>query len=177
MNDDEPTVNVKYSVFNKLREDQRTTQNRVYELEKELAAAKLTDGSGAAQLLHDAFHEAIKVVQFAVGNLAPETVAGWPYKALFAIADAIEKIPGVDVHVREMPAELRHFAKLCAGYEEYRKQRDANRVVTAATAADFGPKTPEAAVVHAVHTAPSPSAENIAPQPVADEGVPTQTQT
>lgn len=162
MSDDEPTVTVKYSVYHKLREDLRETQNRVYVVEKELAAAQLNDGSGAAQLLHGAFHEAIKVVQFAVGNLAPETVAGWPHKALVAIADAIEKIPGIDVHVREMPSELRHFAKLAAGYEEYRKQRDANRVVTAATAADFGPKTPEAAAVHAAHTSP-PSPPSLEP--------------
>jgi hypothetical protein len=149
---DEPTVNVKYSDYNKLREDLRSLQNVNYELEKKLAAAQLGDDA-IAKLLHDTFHSAIKVVQFAVGNLEPSTVAGWPHAALVEIADAIEKIPGVDQHVAEMPPELRHFAGLAASLEEMRKERDKNKVVTMATAADFGPKTPEAAAVHAVYDA------------------------
>lgn len=147
--DDDPTVTVKYSSYQKLRDDQRSLQEKVYELEKKLAAAQLNDASGATKILFDVFHETIKIVQFAVGNLAPETVAGWPHQALYAIADAIEQVPGVDQHVKELPNDLRHFAKLAAGYEAYRKERDKNRIVTIATAADFGPKTPEAAAAHA----------------------------
>lgn len=158
MSHDEPTVSVKYSDYQKLRDDQRTLQQQVYDLEKKLATAQLNDGSGTVtKILFDVFHELMKVVQFAVGNNAPETVAGWPYQALFAIADAIELIPGVDPHVKELPNELRNFAKSCAGYEEHRKQR-ASRAAVAATAEDFGPKTAEAMAVHANKTAnPEPA--------------------
>jgi len=149
---DEPTVSIKYSDYNKLREDLRTVQNQNYELEKKLAAAALGDDT-VAKLLHSAFHSAIKVVQFAVGNLEPSTVAGWPHAALVEIADAIEKIPGIDQHVAEMPPELKHFAALAASLEEMRKERDKNKVVTMATAADFGPKTPEAQAVHDAYDA------------------------
>jgi hypothetical protein len=85
--------------------------------------------------------------------LDPQTVV-WPtpvYKALGEVADAIEKIPGVDRHVSELPGELRHTEQLAAGYAEYRRERDKNRVVVPATAADFGPQTPEAAAVHAAY--------------------------
>jgi hypothetical protein len=139
---EDPTVNVKYSEYQKLRD----------ELEAQVTSGQLADPTGTTKLLHDGFHAAIKVVQFAVGNLAPETVAGWPHEALVEIADAIDKIPGMDQHVKELPPELRHFAKLTAGYETYRKERDKSRVVTVATAEDFGPKTAEAAAVHASHT-------------------------
>lgn len=149
---DEPTVNVKYSDYNKLREDLRTTQNENYELKAKLAAAALGDDA-TAKLLHEAFHSAIKVVQFAVGNLDPSTVSGWPHAALVEVADAIEKIPGIDQHVAELPPELRYFAQLAASMEAMRKERDKNKVVTMATAADFGPKTPEAQAVHEAYDA------------------------
>lgn len=157
MSNDEPTLTIKLSAYDKIRDDLRAAQNENMELQKKLQAAQIADISGTTQLLHAAFHDAIKVVQFAVGNLAPETVMGWPHEALFKIADAIEKIPGIDRHVGEMPLELRHFAKSAAGYAVLRTQRDASRVVVAATAADFGPKTPEAAAVHAEHAKQHPS--------------------
>lgn len=149
---DEPTVNIKYSDYNKLREDLRTTQNENYELKTKLNAAALGDDA-VAKLLFTSFHSALKVVQFAVGNLEPSTVAGWPHAALVEIADAIEKIPGIDQHIAEMPPELRHFAALAASLEEMRKERDKNKVVTMATAADFGPKTDEARAVHEAYDA------------------------
>jgi len=149
---DEPTVSVKYSDYNKLREDLRTTQNKNYELEQKLAAAQLGDDA-VAKLLHETVHDTIKIVQFAVGNLDPATVAGWPHEALVKIADAIEKIPGIDQHVAELPPELRYFAQLAASMEAMRKERDKNKVVTMATAADFGPKTPEAQAVHDAYDA------------------------
>lgn len=149
---DEPTVNVKYSDYSKLREELRTLQNKNYELEQKLAAAKLGDDE-VAKSLFDGFHSAIKVVQFAVGNLEPSTVVGWPHAALIEVADAIEKIPGIDQHIAEMPPELRHFAGIAAGLEAFRKERDKNKVVVAASAEDFGPKTPEAAAVHAAYDA------------------------
>lgn len=150
---DEPTVNVKYSDYSKLREDLRTTQNKNYELEQKLAAAQLGGDASVATLLHAAFHDALTIVQFAVGNLDPSTIAGWPHEALVKIADAIEKIPGMDPHKAELPPELRHFAGIAAGLEAFRKERDKNKVVVAASAEDFGPKTPEAAAVHAAYDA------------------------
>lgn len=156
---EDPVVNVKYSEYSKMREEARTQQARIYELEKELAEAKVADNSGTTKLLHEALHEALKVVQFAVGNLAPETVSGWPHKALVAVADAVDKLPAIDQHIAEVPSEWRNFARTAANYEEYRRQRDANKVVTMATAADFGPKTPEAAAVHAALKSSTAEAE------------------
>ena len=172
---EDPTVQVKFSEYRKLREDLKQQQARIYELEKEVVAAKLADGSGVTQELHAAFHGALKIVQFAVGNLSPETVAGWPHKDLVTVADAIEKIPGMDIHIKEVPGAWREFAQLAVGFEEYRKQRRATQVVTMATAEDFGPKTAEAAVVHAAYDQnrkaagePTGPAPGITPPPHVD---------
>lgn len=150
MADSEPTVTVPLSTYDKLRDELKQLQSKNYELEKQLNAAKLGD-SDVAKRLHDAFHDAMKIVQFAVGNLDPATVAGWPHEALTAVAVAIETIPGIDRHVSELPEELRAFASVAKGLEEWRRERDKNKVVVPATAEDFGPKTPEAAAVHAAY--------------------------
>ncbi|MEX2716748.1 MAG: hypothetical protein Q6370_010645 [Candidatus Sigynarchaeota archaeon] len=161
----EPSVTVPLSTYDKLRDELKQLQSKNYELEKQLDAAKLGDGNIAKQLL-DAFHATMKVVQFAVGNLDPATVAGWPYEALVAVAAAIETIPGIDRHIQELPDELRAFASVAKGLEEYRRERDKNKVVVPATAEDFGPKTPEAARVHAAYIA------NIGPNEDAATGDP-----
>jgi hypothetical protein len=147
---DGPVINIPLADFDKLRDSNKASQTRIYELEKQLAAAKLGDDA-IAKTLFDAFHDAITIVQFAVGNLDPATVSGWPHEAVARIADAIEKIPGMDPHKAELPPELRYFASVAKGLEDFRRERDKHKVVVPATAADFGPKTSEAAAVHAAY--------------------------
>lgn len=172
MADSEPTVTVPLSMYDKLREELKQLQGKNYELEKQVTAAKLGD-SDVAQQLHAAFHDAMKIVQFAVGNLDPATVAGWPHEALVAVAAAIEKIPGVDRHISELPEELRAFAGVAKGLEEYRRERDKNKVVVPATAEDFGPKTPEAAAVHAAYVKQAAKVDEPSPVPHDDGGATT----
>lgn len=152
MGTDGPMISISLADFDKLRNEVKETQTKNYELEKQLAAAKLGDDA-TAKTLFEGFHEALTVVQFAVGNLDPSTVSGWPHEAVTKIADAIEKIPGMDPHKAELPPELRYFAGVAKGLEDYRRERDKNKVVVPASASDFGPKTPEAAAVHAAYDA------------------------
>lgn len=146
---DEPTISLKLSEYDKLRDQVRALHGKNLELERDLAAAKLADNAGTLARVHAAFHDAIRVVQFAVGNLPPEAVAGWPHEALVKIADAIGQIPGIDRHISEVEPEFREFARVAASFEAWRAERKRTQVVLPATAADFGPKTPEAAAVHA----------------------------
>lgn len=149
----DPTVQLKFSEYQSLLEEVKTQQSRIYELERQLAGAQLADVSGTTKQIHDALHNALKIVQFAVGNLAPEIVAGWPHRALADVANAIDTLPAMDTHIKEVPNDWREFARLAAGFEELRKQRKATQVVTAAVAADFGPKTPEATAAHVEYDA------------------------
>lgn len=146
---DEPMISIKLSDFDRQRQNTRDLEARLYQLEADLAAAKLADSAGTLRAFHAAFHDAMQVVQFAVGNLAPETVAGWPYEALGRLAEALDKLPSIDRHLSEAAGELREFSRQASGLEAWRKERDKHRVVVAATAADFGPQTDEARAIHA----------------------------
>lgn len=149
----EPTVSIAISAYDKLRNETRDQQAEIYRLQEELKQAKLADNDGTTKLFHETFHTMMKIVQFAVGNLDPSTIAGWPHQAVADLADAIEKLPGIERHITEMPQQLRDFAALGKGFEALRKERDANKVVLMATAADFGPQTDEARAVHGAYMA------------------------
>lgn len=140
-------VEITLADLDKLEAAGKLQNARIVELERQLAEAKLADPTGVLKDLHAAFHDAMRIVQFAVANLEPTTVRGWPYEALAALAEAIDRIP-MDVYVKEMSQDLRDFASLAAGYEEFRRERDKIRPVTAALPSDFGPQTAEAAFVH-----------------------------
>lgn len=149
MSDDDPTITIKLAQYDRLRATGRAAEARILELEAAVKAAQLADPAGVIQQTHAALHSAIKIVQFAVGNLTPESIAGWPYEALMQVADGIDKIPGMDPHIKEVSGFFREFAASAQGFEEYRRERDKHKVILPATAADFGPQTSEAAAVHA----------------------------
>lgn len=163
-NDDDPMVSIKMSVYDRLREAGKLAQAEAYKAQELLQAARLTDadGSGMTKNLFDAFHQAMKIVQFAVGNLNPETIAGWPHEALTNVAGYLESIPGIERHLTELPDDLRRFASQAASLENWRRERDKNKIVVMAGAADFGPKTPEAMAVHTARVAAANGAKDTA---------------
>ena len=148
---DDPTITIKLTAYEAMRDAGKAAHEEAMQFRKELDAARLTnaDDSGMTKQLYDAFHQAMKIVQFAVGNLNPETIVGWPHEALTSVATALETIPGIERHLTELPDDLRRFAQHAAALEHFRKERDKFKVVVMASASDFGPKTPEAAAVHA----------------------------
>ena len=146
---DEPTISLKLSDYDKLRAGQRAVEARLIEMEAALTAAQLADPTQTLGRVHAAFLEAMRVVQFAVGNLPPESVVGWPHAALAHLAEAVDTLPGISLHLKEVVPELREFARGAASLEAWRTERDKHRVVVAATAADYGPQTDEARTIHA----------------------------
>lgn len=143
------TVNIPLSELDQLRDSLRVLQNRVVELEKQVVEAKMSDPAGTIRLLQEIVDHALPVVQFAIANLEPSTVRGWPHESLREFAKKLVEMPNATTHTQELSREFEHFAKLAAGYEEFRRERDAKRVVLPATVEDYGPKTEEAAMVHA----------------------------
>jgi hypothetical protein len=145
----EPTVSISISEYDLLRRAHQNAEERANDLANQLDAQKLIDPSGTINQFRTAFLAAVKVMQFAVGNLDPATVSGWPYEALSQVTDGIETLPGIDVYSRELPLAWRVFIESVSKFEAWRKQRDAERGVTMASPADFGPQTPEAKHAHA----------------------------
>jgi hypothetical protein len=62
----------------------------------------LGDDGADARRLAEALQHALKVVCFAVANLHPLTVRGWPYEALRALGQLAPHLPGVDESFRQV---------------------------------------------------------------------------
>lgn len=143
------TVTISLADLDDLRKNVEALQARVRELEAQLVEAKMSDPAGTIKLLRTIIDYALPIVQFATGNLEPSTVRGWPHGALASFADSVVQMPDATDHLRELAQDLRSFAQVAAGYEAFRRERDAHRIAMPATLEDFGPKTEEAARIHA----------------------------
>jgi hypothetical protein len=124
---------------------------RVDALTKELAAFRRAAGEAAVNALGgpevvQAFLDARELVSFAVAQLDPRVIKGWPHETLRRFALALNRVPGLDA-VQDVIGEYLAFA-FEAENEELRR-RAAPRAQGTATQADFGPKTPEAEAAHA----------------------------
>lgn len=109
-----------------------TIRNRVVELSKEatqlreeLKKANLVDPTGRVPALIAAINGVLPIIRFAVGNLDPEIVRGWPHAALKSFAEAIQSLPAVE-DGDNLGAELKVFAREAAEWERYRAERTKN---------------------------------------------------
>lgn len=107
--------------------DFQALQNKITSLEAELTDAnkaiddaKLGEHGSEARAYRDAFLAALKIAQFGIGNLDPLTVRGWPYDALYELADHMRARPGLDGFQREIVGDLRIFADNCKRWEDAR---------------------------------------------------------
>lgn len=140
-------VTITLADLNALKLQIAQANERSAKAEKETAAARLVDPSGRLPELLATIEAALPIVQFAVGNLDPTTVRGWPHKELAAFAKGLASLS--DREKDAIAEEFTTFAKLAGGLEEFRKERDKNKIIVPASASDYGPKTAEAAFVHA----------------------------
>ena len=145
-------VTISLGDLDALRAQIKAAEDRVQDLEELLADAKLSAKLGPdpefAKHTIEAFRVTIPIIQFAVSNMHPSTVRGWPYEALRDVSAYLEALPGADANDHALAHEFVEIAKLAQGYEEFRRQRDAQTVVLPASPADWGPQTEEAKAVH-----------------------------
>jgi hypothetical protein len=136
-----------------LRQEIFASSARVEKLTQQIEAMKYNDSSGLVPDLCQTIRAAIKVVQFAVGNLDPSIVRGWPHQDLAKFIEGIERMPipdedaSVRIGMREMAHDMKSFVRTAAQYEEYRRQNAQGLIV--ASPSDFGPQTVEAQAIHA----------------------------
>jgi len=104
-------------------------QTKIVALEKEIADARRTIDSGrlgdpesSARALSTTLTDSLAVVRFAVANLDPLTVRGWPYDELRRVGAAIATLPGVSDFVRELSNTLVEFANRAEGWEQARAE-------------------------------------------------------
>jgi hypothetical protein len=104
----------------------------------ELECATEADGASAPTAPPSAWQEAammaLPVVQFAIGNLDPQTVRGWPWQALQRLG---EKMAELLPDQSEIGIALTSFARECADTDRFRAQRlQAAEAVLAEAAAE-----------------------------------------
>jgi len=114
--------------YDELKNARRDAENQVADLRHQLAAAKLISGDPfIIAALTEITRKALDVVRFAVGNLPPETVVGWPSPALREIAVRLPMLPNYSPDDAEVAGELIGFAQDCERWARYRAQDHATR--------------------------------------------------
>lgn len=109
-----------------------TLQNALATAKDETDKLRLAgpDGADKAALLK-ALRSALGIVQFAVANLDPETVRGWPFPALLHLAASLSDAPGLSAVERELAPIFEAFAKECGALERLRAEGREKELETA----------------------------------------------
>ncbi|GAF90560.1 unnamed protein product [marine sediment metagenome] len=110
--------------YQELQSRANDAQKRCTELEKRIHEVEMTDPEDRIPDLVACIKAALPIVEFAVGNLAPETVRGWPYDELLAFAGKLETMPGVDTRLKEYALGFRSFIREAQEVETTRGRMD-----------------------------------------------------
>lgn len=95
-------------------------KHRIKMLEENAAAAPPAPVDETAQA--NALLAALEVVKFAIGNLPPESVAGWPHTHLTNLAAALTEM---GTYAPELATTIRQFARECRELAIFRANREA----------------------------------------------------
>lgn len=95
------TVTIGIEDYQKLKSRGDALEREVGDLRAALDEARLGGNDSDARRLGEALNLALPVVQFAIANLHPLTVRGWPYKELRALSKVLPDCPGVDRSIRD----------------------------------------------------------------------------
>lgn len=142
-----PTVNLTLADYDAMRD-------RIVALEMDLKTAQMDAAQAASRgnnngaeirALIDAMMD---VVRFAVQNLPPEHVVGWPWGSLGYLARLYAKLPWATNEHQELSAELQTFADECEAMATVRSSRKGLPPGPPADKDELGPQTEEALAVH-----------------------------
>lgn len=95
--------------------------NEVAALKEKLRVASLRADSEVTSDLVEALRAVLPVISFAVGNLSPEAIRGWPHDALKTFAGRLAVLFAGDDIVASLALEFGNFAREAASYEEQRR--------------------------------------------------------
>lgn len=119
------TVNIPLDEWNQMQADARKRERELAEATRRARDAEAGTGDERVRALRDIIDLALPVIQFAVGNLPPESVRGWPHNELFQLADLLCTMPGHAPDHETISAEFRTFAHECRRLAAHRADRDA----------------------------------------------------
>lgn len=119
----DPTVTMDLEMHDKMRERVRTLEQENAKLQVQLAAQQMVTGGGElAYQLAEGLRSSLKIVQFAQGNLDPETIRGWPYQELVKLAKAMKELPTSTPVEKEWATDAMHYANVAEVLENARRR-------------------------------------------------------
>ena len=101
------------------------------ELRRNIRTLEREDPSGRVTRLFQTLDDALTVARYAVGNLDPSTVRGWPFEALRALGERLQSLPGATAEHTHLGLEFVNFAREAEAVEKGRVMRDAREQVKA----------------------------------------------
>lgn len=139
---DSATVTLPLSDWRRLERELNDLRTRVQEPAKAWLSAPAPAPDAQKALDADALSFALELVQFAVGNLPPQSVRGWPVEALRRFADLIVDLCP-NTHTELLAQEFYRFADEIDAVEKFRNIRRQTARETVGTEAPDAP-TPNA---------------------------------
>lgn len=115
------TLNLSMSDYTMLLNRVKEAEQEAAEARVALQAQRLEDPTGRVPALTSFARECLTIARFAVANLPPETIRGWPVEALRRMTLGLKDLPDYDVNDRDMAIDLLNFADECAQHEIRRR--------------------------------------------------------
>lgn len=118
---DTATITMTMHDFRKLERDREALEARIAELETAGGAAQPAPADTERWRL--ALQMALPVVQYAVGNLNPESYRDWPAGELWALAELLPELFPGDPDVESLAIVFREFATQAEDLDDFRAER------------------------------------------------------
>ena len=119
---DTASVTITLAQLDELRAAKATAEAALETERQRRLSVERGDPGGRVDVLAKALGVTMEIVQFAVGNLHPLTVRGWPYSALYRLAFAIrEGLPSCS-YSTDLAHTFERFGEECRKWEEARAE-------------------------------------------------------
>lgn len=113
-------LNIPLSEYMELQERIATKDKEIDALQAALKTAQLADPENRIKAVYEALLTAIPLVGFAVSELPPESVRGWPYIKLAEFGHLLQQVPGMEARFKEQGHDFVMFAREVKPFEEAR---------------------------------------------------------
>lgn len=107
------TVTLELAEYQKLADDKKESDARIAQLEKDVINAKLGDPESELRAMAKIVRAALQVTRFAMANLSPEAIKGWPFADLEFLGKNVFYLPDCTVDDETLGTEMIAFAKEC----------------------------------------------------------------
>jgi hypothetical protein len=118
---DTATVTMSMHDYRKIERDREALEERIQELEAAGSAAQPEPAD--IERWRRALQMAAPIVQYAVGNLNPESHRDWPAGELWALGELLPELFPNDADVQSLAITFRQFAAEAEDYDDFREHR------------------------------------------------------